>query len=275
MNQIFNLINNAVLPVTEGEHVTVGSFWKNQVFFYKHERLYYVTDGDAEIYLKDKTLHLKKGYLYFIPSHSVITGKCENFFSHHFIHFRFDDAASNIFYALHLENEVKASEIDEYYFKVIEKYIAEKNGDTTALTDKAQKSYGLKSELEANAVMQILISRFLPDADPDDSLIQFLDVIEYIDKNIEKEITVEELAGLYSLNKIYFSNKFAKHMGVSPSQFIINRRLEKAMELIKTSNLSLKEISYKCGFQNNLYFSRLFKKKIGMSPSEFKIKISK
>lgn len=275
MNQIFNLINNAVLPVTEGEHVTVGSFWENQVFFYKHERLYYVSDGDAEIYLKDKTLHLKKGYLYFIPSHSVITGKCENFFSHHFIHFRFDDAASNIFYALHLENEVKASEIDEYYFKVIERYIAEKNGDTTALTDKSQKSYGLKSELEANAVMQILISRFLPDADPDDSLIQFLDVIEYIDKNIEKEITVEELAGLYSLNKIYFSNKFAKHMGVSPSQFIINRRLEKAMELIKTSNLSLKEISYKCGFQNNLYFSRLFKKKIGMSPSEFKIKISK
>ena len=62
-------------------------------------------------------------------------------------------------------------------------------------------------------------------------------------------------------------------MGISPSQFVINRRLEMAMELIKFSNYSLKEIAYKSGFQNKLYFSRNFKKKIGMTPTEFKNKI--
>ncbi|MDY2880515.1 MAG: AraC family transcriptional regulator [Candidatus Borkfalkiaceae bacterium] len=265
MSQIFNLINSATFPVTEGDFVTIGSIWKNVVFFYKYERLYYITDGDAEIFLKDKSIRLKPGYMYFIPSHSVITGNCEESFSHHFIHFRFERSASNVFHALALKNEVKAGEADEYFFKRIERYISEK-----------ENGHGndLQTELEINGIMKILISRFLPDIYPDDSIVPFLDVIEYIDKNIEREITVEELADLCSLNKIYFSNKFAKHMGISPSQFVINRRLEKAMELIKFSNLSMKEIAYKCGFQNNLYFSRIFRKKIGMTPTEFKNKIS-
>lgn len=264
MSQIFSLINTATFPVTEGEFVTVGSFWKNQVFFYKYERLYYVTDGDAEIYLKDKSIRLKPGYMYFIPSHSVITGKCEEYFSHHFIHFRFERSASNVFYALNLKNEVKAGEADEYFFKRIESYIKSRN-----------EGHGndLAGELEVSGIMKILISRFLPDIYPDDSIVTFLDIIEYIDKNIERDISVEELADICSLNKIYFSNKFARHMGISPSQFVINRRLEKAMELIKFSNYSLKEIAYKSGFQNNLYFSRIFKKKIGMTPTEFKNKI--
>ena len=109
------------------------------------------------------------------------------------------------------------------FFKRIESYVKSRN-----------EGHGndLAGELEVSGIMKILISRFLPDIYPDDSIVPFLDIIEYIDKNIERDISVEELADICSLNKIYFSNKFARHMGISPSQFVINRRLEKAMELI-------------------------------------------
>ena len=82
MSRLLNFLKNTAFSVTEAEFATVGDFWKNQVFFYKRERLYYVTDGEADIILKEKTIHLQKGRLYLIPSHSVLTGKCKDFLSH-------------------------------------------------------------------------------------------------------------------------------------------------------------------------------------------------
>lgn len=265
MSRLLNFLKNTAFSVTEAEFATVGDFWKNQVFFYKRERLYYVTDGEADIILKEKTIHLQKGRLYLIPSHSVLTGKCKDFLSHHFIHFQFDESVYNFFYAVKLKSEVEADEFDEHYFKVLEKYMLEQ----------AKAPLTPQADLEINGIMQILISKFLPNITLNDDMIQMLDIVSYIDKNLDRNITVEELANVAALNKVYFSNKFTKHMGVSPSQFIINRRLEKAMDMIKYSDLNLKEISFKVGFENNMYFSRIFKKKIGMTPSEFRLKGAK
>lgn len=262
MSKLLNLLKITTFAVTEAEFATVGDFWKNQVFFYKRERLYYVTDGEADIILKEKTIHLQKGRLYLIPSHSVLTGKCNNFLSHHFIHFQFDESVYNFFYAIKLKTEVEAGEFDEKYFEILEKYMLQQ----------AKGPLPPQAQLEINGIMQILISKFVPNITLDDDMIQMLDIVSYIDGNLERNITVEELADVAALNKVYFSNKFTKHMGISPSQFIINRRLEKAMDMIKYSDLNLKEISFKVGFESNMYFSRIFKKKIGMTPSEFRLK---
>ena len=112
----------------------------------------------------------------------------------------------------------------------------------------------------------------MPDTAFNDDMLQFVDIISYIDENIDKQITVAELADRAALNKVYFSNIFTKHIGISPSQFVINRKLEKAMDLIRHSDGNMKEIAFKTGFESAMYFSRIFKKKIGMTPSEFKEK---
>ena len=264
MSRLLTILKNTAFSVTEAEFATVGNFWKNQVFFYKRDRLYYVTDGEADIILKEKTIHLQKGHLYLIPSHSVLTGKCNDFLSHHFIHFQFDEYAYNLFYAVRPKTEVEADEFDEHYFRLLEHNMLEK----------AKGPLSAQAELEINGIMQILISKFLPSDTLDDDIIQFLDIIAYIDANLHRSITVEELANKAALNKVYFSNIFSKHIGISPSQFIINRRLEKAMDIMRHSDSSLKEIAFKVGFDNAMYFPRIFKKKIGMTPSKFKAKSS-
>ena len=112
MGRLLDILKNTTINVTEAEFATVGDFWKNQVFYYKRDRLYYVTDGNADIILKEKTIHLQQGRLYLIPSHSVVDGNCRQFLSHHFVHFQFDDYAYNLFYSLSPKTEVEADELD-------------------------------------------------------------------------------------------------------------------------------------------------------------------
>ncbi len=68
----------------------------------------------------------------------------------------------------------------------------------------------------------------------------------------------------------YIRHEFKKHYGVSPIQYLINRRMEYAKHLLNTSGMSVKQIAYQCGFENEYYFSRIFKKLTGYSPSQYR-----
>jgi AraC-like DNA-binding protein len=63
--------------------------------------------------------------------------------------------------------------------------------------------------------------------------------------------------------------EFKAYTGMTPYQYFINIKINKAKEFLQTKELSIKEIAFKLGFQDQYYFSRLFKKKTGMSPSQW------
>ena len=262
MDQLSKLIKGTVFSVREAEFATVGDFWKNMVFFYKHCRLYYVTEGTAELVLKSTTLHLQPHKLYYIPSYSVITANCNTFLSHHYIHFQFDGILNTFSPSLQLYMEADPQPGDEQLFKRVQKLIQ-------------SPSDRLDESLELNGIMQILLSRFLQKTDADSDILRFSKVIEYIDENIDKKITVEELAELLYLNKVYFSNLFTKYIGMSPSQLIIEKKLARARYLLRNESMSTKEIAFSLGFNNEAYFSRLFKNKTKMTPSEFRKNVQK
>lgn len=262
MDQLSKLIKGTVFSVREANFAVVGDFWKNIVFFYKHCRLYYITEGEAELVLKSTTLHLKPHRLYYIPSHSVLTANCNTFLSHYFIHFQFDGILKTFSPSLQLHMEAEPREGDEQLFQRVE-----------ALMQK--NSEHLDDALELNGIMQILLSRFLTKTEANPDILRFSKVIEYIDNNLEKKITVEELADLLYLNKVYFSNSFTKSMGITPSQLIIEKKLSRAMQLLKNGNMTTKEIAFSLGFNDEAYFSRLFKKKTKLTPSQFRKNVQK
>jgi len=262
MNKLTEIIKATSFSVGEADYATVGDFWKNIVFFYKHDRFYYITKGEADIVLKGRTLHLKAGYLYYIPGYSVVTANCDTFMSHHFIHFEWTDTMRNFYTSVQLKSEVMALPEDESYFKRIEQIIK--------IKEKSDND-----ELELNGLMQIILSRFISDLNEKQNVLKYIDVMNYIDKNIETRITVKNLASEYNLNEVYFSNMFTKFTGISPSQYIINKKLEKAMLLLKSTDLSVKEISYSLGFNDSLYFSRLFKRKCLLNPTDFRNNLNK
>lgn len=94
-------------------------------------------------------------------------------------------------------------------------------------------------------------------------------IIFILRSNIYSSIDMESLVQNLNLNYDSFREDFKAYTGLSPYQYFLQMKINKAKELLSDGSLSVKEISYKLSFDNPYYFSRLFKKKTGVSPSQW------
>ena len=99
---------------------------------------------------------------------------------------------------------------------------------------------------------------------------KIMDICNVMYSNYSKEVTIPEYALMCNLSESRFSHLFKKNTGVSPIQYILNIRIEKAKELLENTDLSVAEISDMTGMQSQHYFSRIFKKYTNMSPTEYR-----
>ena len=95
-------------------------------------------------------------------------------------------------------------------------------------------------------------------------------VCDYISRNLDKEIKVEDLAEYIGYSKYYLTRKFTNEMGESISNYIRKMRIERAKLLLSSGTLSIFEISESLHFCSRSYFSDVFKKMTGMSPAAYR-----
>ena len=98
-------------------------------------------------------------------------------------------------------------------------------------------------------------------------------IIEYINKNINKEITIDELSMLFFFDKTYIMKRFKKETSLSIHEYINYMRIYNSLIYFKDDNYIL-SIAFKNGFNSLEYFSETFKKIIGVSPIIYKKYIS-
>ncbi|MEM9918622.1 MAG: AraC family transcriptional regulator [Bacteroidota bacterium] len=91
----------------------------------------------------------------------------------------------------------------------------------------------------------------------------------YIDTNFDKEIKLDILAHLQFTSKYHLIRVFKRYHGITPRQYLINKRIEKAKKNLE-SGKSVSETCYTVGFGSINSFSNLFKVKTGMSPSVYR-----
>jgi AraC family transcriptional regulator len=95
-------------------------------------------------------------------------------------------------------------------------------------------------------------------------------VLEYIDANVSKNITLSELACVANMSLYYFAVLFRQSTGLSPHQYVLNQRVERAKELLCDSKLSVLDVSMSVGFEHQNNFARAFRRVIGVSPTQFR-----
>ncbi|OLP62211.1 AraC family transcriptional regulator [Xaviernesmea oryzae] len=96
-------------------------------------------------------------------------------------------------------------------------------------------------------------------------------VIKHILDNLDRALPVDELAAVSGLSRAHFSRVFAASEGMPPAEFVLAKRLQKATKLLtKAADLSVKDISALCGFDDPNYFAKVFRKHFGASPTEFR-----
>ncbi|MEO0779349.1 MAG: AraC family transcriptional regulator [Bacteroidota bacterium] len=96
-----------------------------------------------------------------------------------------------------------------------------------------------------------------------------VDVKRYLDRNFEKDINLDRLAHLNGTSKYHMIRIFKKYHGVTPRQYLIERRMIAAKKLLAQGK-SVSETCYSIGFASVHSFSNLFKSKTGKSPSAYK-----
>ncbi len=82
--------------------------------------------------------------------------------------------------------------------------------------------------------------------------------------------SVQELATLVNLSSSRLGHLFKLQMGVDLSHFVVNERLEKAAELLRQTELSIKEIAARVGYQHSSSFDRGFQNKFGVPPADYR-----
>lgn len=247
--------------VAFAERREVGDEW-NFVKWDKHHReigyhrLYLLTDGEAEITLYDKEIKLSPGNIYFIPAFSVLESSIAGQMDKYYIHFQSDSPIFSLYRYFSDKYSVKSNEISEYLFKtVVENYA----------------SPSLSAKLRVEGALDLILADFINDISAErQNLSRFVEVLEYIDENYTREISIEELAAIMNISKMYFANFFKSTFHISPKQYILNKRLIESQRLLLDSRMSVKEIAYAVGFENENYFSEFFSAKVGISALKFR-----
>ena len=93
---------------------------------------------------------------------------------------------------------------------------------------------------------------------------------DYIFRNYSYDISVDDVAHAACVSRATLYRVFKECFGVSVQQYLMDVRISTAAEMLSTTEYSINEIVYSCGFSNYQYFIRLFQKKKGISPSQYR-----
>ncbi|MBD2071500.1 helix-turn-helix transcriptional regulator [Leptolyngbya sp. FACHB-671] len=95
-------------------------------------------------------------------------------------------------------------------------------------------------------------------------------VLEYVQTYLDQDIKLVDLAELTGMSQYYFCRLFKQSMGVSPYQFVLQQRIERAKQLLQQKELAIADVALLCGFKNQSHLTTLFRKSTGVTPRIFR-----
>lgn len=98
----------------------------------------------------------------------------------------------------------------------------------------------------------------------------FEQLVKYIDGHYDQELYIRDLSARFYLNQFYCCRLFKKVLGKTFSEYVVSIRINKACQLIKNTDLSIKEIALKVGYADYFYFNKVFKKQCGTTPARYR-----
>lgn len=95
-------------------------------------------------------------------------------------------------------------------------------------------------------------------------------VCEYVEANLERKITLSELATIAGVGKYYFCRLFKGSTNITPYSYVLHRRVERAKKLLKDSDLPICNVALECGFSNQSHLAKHFRSILGTTPMRYR-----
>jgi AraC-like DNA-binding protein/mannose-6-phosphate isomerase-like protein (cupin superfamily) len=226
-------------------------------------------DGEGWIKIQDKVITLKMGEAFFIPTgitHSYGASKNKPW-SIYWMHI----AGNKKNDLIHLCNQKSDHDI----IKVV--YSEERMTLFHQIMEIFSKGFSLSNLQLANLILPHYLGTFLSadsfnglsaESYGEDNMVN--DAIKFMQQNLNRQVTIEDMAKHVGKSSSFFFKKFKKDTGYSPIAYFNFLKIQLACQFIHAHTLTISEIGTKIGIDDPYYFSRLFKKLMGVSPRQYR-----
>lgn len=251
--------------ITRQEFITTRSHGLNNY------QLLYIAKGSAKFRIKHEMITVKAGecVLYYPEEEQYYSYHLKDQPDVYWIHFSFHDKYKFM-------KDTGFTNLNIYQIGTDSSYVFLFNQIIQELQLKSH-SYQEIASLQLQELLLKMIRNYITCGIPGYKKLynnQVENAIRIFHLKYDENFSIRDYSKEHKLNYSRFIDNFTKTTGVSPRQYIIQTRIQKAMELLNSTSLSIQDISEMIGYDNPLYFSRLFKKTLGMSPSEYRTKSS-
>jgi len=281
------LLASVELEVLAIERCRAGAWWKFREVLSPFSRLWLPLDGTATVTHHGRTYRLRPGELHLIPAFTPHSHHCARPFNLFFLHFTSRLKNGLELTALHeLDLQLPVGVEGLHQFRRLETLYPDRK---LPVYDPFRDEYrrfpaavsDLKSEgspvdaFEATGILRQLLAPFLrtmrATATPPGAAAQrHFAVQEFIHEHLGERLTLADLARVAGLNPTYFSDSFARTVGLRPMDYLTRRRLERAQYLLVTTQWAVKDIAQEVGITDAAYFARVFTRHCRMSPQRYR-----
>jgi AraC family transcriptional regulator len=101
-------------------------------------------------------------------------------------------------------------------------------------------------------------------------MVRLNDALAYIDAHLGERLTLPEIAGTFEVSPYHFAHLFKRATGVPPHRYVMQRRIEKAKQLLRSTELSIAAIALEVGCASQSHFSDLFHRATGVTPHAYR-----
>jgi AraC family transcriptional regulator len=99
---------------------------------------------------------------------------------------------------------------------------------------------------------------------------QLQQAIDYIHTYLNRDLSLAELASVANISPTYFASLFKQEMGISPHQYVIRQRVERAKVMLMKTDLAIADIALQVGFSSQSHLTQQFKRLTGMTPKQIR-----
>lgn len=256
----------------------------------------FILDGSCSFTIENSTHVLSKGDIILIPAGQEYTRRPANDSSCQFAYVHFSTATEieTVSSQKYLDALKRLGELDRdaedavdaLYLprvtSVLNKFDETKHTVYRVIKEccQASKLSGMSASLSLLQILLIaqktVLSTYTVAGNiPDPSHSQIVtSAIEFIRKNYESKISLTSLCELTHVSSQHLIRLFRKELGMAPIEYINHVKILHAIELLRSSNLTVEEIAYKLGFTSPSYFIRVFRKSTGKTPREERMRIA-
>lgn len=258
----------------------VGSWWNFKGHISPFARIFVIRKGTQTVTFDGKEYKQRANHVALVPPYTPVDYYCKNYCEQFYFIFTCQlpngrDLFADFTFPWLMKAEPWQLNMSEYLIGKYPHYgLQNVDADTDdfnrSILEATSQSVNLEQKLAAQGLVAMLLSSFANGVEERVSSVRFVKTFQYIEENLKSDLSLGVLAELEGLSISYFSDQFFLYAGVRPSEYIAQKRENRARDLLTTTNLPLADVAVQIGFPDISYFFRFFKKRTGVTPRSYR-----